>query len=575
METISGWLLTFLINSVWQIPVVAAVAALACRAMRNGPAAHRNIIWAGALLLALVLPLAGIRPLAPEPAPVAMNAPAVSYAAPAPLAPAPPAETRGLSFTPNIATLLLGAYAAFLLIRCVRLARAWLRTARIRRSSTAACAPPLVEGVLARCAQAFGLDGVELLVSPDISSPLTAGLIILPGSMFQESSEDVLTTAIGHEMAHIARHDFAMNLLCELLYLPLSFHPAAWIIRRRIERTREMACDEAVTRLLVSRQAYAHSLVSIAAAASALPRPSYMLGVFDGDVLEERVRRLVERPAANWKRARLALAAGLSALVLSAATASHFAMAAQTQSSEPAPNDKTALYKAGMADWAAVYPELQKARRAAGLPDGAYVTDARLRAELRERFLPRIQHGQMMLQMALAIDPNYSDALSYMNLLTRMEAMLADSPAQSAALESKADVLLHQALRNAPPKSAPAHLPPPPPPPPPPPAMRDMANHPVSNDPMSPGPLLYIPGAGHRLAVETGAYWQVGGPDGITAGELVRQLKNQGISARMIGAARATGVQVAVFAGPYVDEQSLAQARVAIEIAGFRALRRW
>ena len=38
METISRFQLTFLLNSLWQIPLAAAVAALACRLMRNGPA---------------------------------------------------------------------------------------------------------------------------------------------------------------------------------------------------------------------------------------------------------------------------------------------------------------------------------------------------------------------------------------------------------------------------------------------------------------------------------------------------------------------------------------------------------
>ncbi len=41
METISPSLLTFLVNSFWQIPLVAAVAALACRWMRNGPGCSR------------------------------------------------------------------------------------------------------------------------------------------------------------------------------------------------------------------------------------------------------------------------------------------------------------------------------------------------------------------------------------------------------------------------------------------------------------------------------------------------------------------------------------------------------
>ena len=50
METISRSLLTFLLNSLWQIPVAAAVAALVCRCMRRGPASHRHAVWVAALV---------------------------------------------------------------------------------------------------------------------------------------------------------------------------------------------------------------------------------------------------------------------------------------------------------------------------------------------------------------------------------------------------------------------------------------------------------------------------------------------------------------------------------------------
>ena len=69
METISRSLLTFLLNSLWQIPLAAAVAALACRLMRNGPAFHRHAVWVAALAAAVLLPLASVRTRAPKPTP--------------------------------------------------------------------------------------------------------------------------------------------------------------------------------------------------------------------------------------------------------------------------------------------------------------------------------------------------------------------------------------------------------------------------------------------------------------------------------------------------------------------------
>ena len=66
---------------------------------------------------------------------------------------------------------------------------------------------------------------------------------------------------LAHEMAHVARRDFLTNLFCELLSLPISFHPLTYLIKREIDRTRELACDELVTRRVLAPKVYARSLL--------------------------------------------------------------------------------------------------------------------------------------------------------------------------------------------------------------------------------------------------------------------------------------------------------------------------
>ena len=475
-----------------------------------------------------------------------------------------------------------------------RLAWASVRTVQIRSRARYTAIPDGLDRVWTRCQEAFGLTGVELLVSPQVSGPVTAGrAIILPESLLAEPSEDVLTTAVGHEMAHIARRDFACNLLYEVLYLPIGFHPAAWLIRREIERTREMACDELVTHRLMDAGVYARSIMSIANGMMALPRPGYTLGVFDGDILEARIRRLVERPVANLKRARLLLATGLAALALCAIFASSLALTARAQGGasavmkqaeaaynrgdykgaaelfenavrvEPAnlkaklllantllreympgpgadntlasrarqqyldvlavdarnrqalqglmlldtntkqfdearawalkaiqadPTNKGAYYTLGFIDWATTYPDYAGARQAAGMKpqDSGIIPDAALRQKVRTQHGAQIEDGFRMLQIAIQLDPDYSDAMAYMNLLYRIEAGIADTPAQSADAVAKADNWVTQALdakrrqaQNPRPAAGPLDVdgpaivpiiaPPPPPPPPPPP----------------------------------------------------------------------------------------------------------
>jgi len=603
METISRSLLTFLLNSLWQIPLAAAVAALVCRLMHRGPASHRHAVWVAALMAAVLLPLASVRTGQPTPGPrfaasladAAEGNAALHRPAQAAVEPSPARASRTVSFAGTTATLLLGAYFLFVLFRIARLGWASIRTVQIRDTAQYSAIPDTLDRVWMRCQEAFELSGVPLLVSARISGPVAAGrAIILPESMLAEASEDVLTTAVGHEMAHIARRDFGCNLFYELLQAAIGFHPAAWLIGREIERTREMACDELVTHRLMDASVYARSIMSIASGMMALPRPGYTLGVFDGDILEARIRRILERPAADLKRARLLLATGLSALALCAVIASSLALTARAQGGasavikqaeaaynrgdykeaaeffenavkvEPAnlkaklllantllreyvpgpgadsalasrarqqyldvlaleagnkqalaalmlidtntkqfadargwalkaiqadATNKGAYYTAGFIDWVMTYPDYASARLATGMKpqDPGIIPDAGLRQSLRTKHGAEIEDGFRMLQIAIQLDPDYTDAMAYMNLLYRIEAGIADSPAQSAGLVAKADGWVTQALaarqrqeQNPPPPPGPLDVdgpalvpviaPPPPPPPPPPPS---------------------------------------------------------------------------------------------------------
>ena len=597
METISRPMLTFLLNAAWQIPVAAAVAAVVCRLLRKGPASHRHTVWVAALAAAILLPVASIRRPATEdllsfPTSLATTpsagAPADAHANSPRPTPSPALPPRSISIAATASSVLLAAYFAFLIWRLFRLLRASLHTIRVRRSARAAEIPSQLDQVRSRCEDAFALERVELLFSPEVSGPVTAGgAIILPEMLREENSEDVLTTAVGHEMAHIARRDFACNFVYEVLLLPIGFHPAAWLIRRWIERTREMACDEMVTNRLIDARTYARSIVSIATAMTALPQPGYTLGVFDGGMLEERIRRLVERPAANLKRARLLLAGGLTAVALCAIAASTLSFSAHAQGAASDllkqgqtaynrgdyqgaavaldgavrldPNnlearvvlgnslarqveagseqsatlaaaarehflavlardernkralhgmmtltlyakqfseaqkwtqkaiaadstDAEAYYTAGFIAWCVTYPDYMTARQAAGMQpyDSGIIPDSTIRQGVRTQHLAQIEDGLRMLQTALQINPDYSDAMAYVNLLYRIEAGIANSAAESSALVAKADDYVRQALdakrkqaRSTPPTSStnPADQPlaPPPPPPPPPP----------------------------------------------------------------------------------------------------------
>jgi hypothetical protein len=71
--------------------------------------------------------------------------------------------------------------------------------------------------------------------------------------------------------------------------------------------------------------------VAIAAGLTKSRCPNFTLGVFDGNILEARIRHLIERPESNRKHARFLLATGVSTLVLCSVIASGLALSARAQ----------------------------------------------------------------------------------------------------------------------------------------------------------------------------------------------------------------------------------------------------
>jgi TonB family protein len=360
METLSRLVLAFLLNAVWQVGLVAGAAALGAWMLRNGPARYRHALWAVALGTGVLLSLSTLpgsvggngerwAGLAKDKAPAA-----VTMLPPAPVIASLPTQPRvaprgtryfsrrdwPVEVSPRVAYAVLACYSLFLLFRLARLCRAWRRTNEVRRSAQARPLPAWMASSVWRCQVALGLGHVPILCSSRVAGPVALGvrqpLIVLPASMLEGGSEEDLASTLCHEMAHIRRHDFLMNLAYEFLYLLISFHPAAALIKRRIDETRELACDEMAAGRLLSTSAYARSLVNLSGRAAGLPREpgaDYALGVFDANILEERVMRLLDkRPRPSARLAKVMLAAVLSALTLVGMGATMFSLSVRENS---------------------------------------------------------------------------------------------------------------------------------------------------------------------------------------------------------------------------------------------------
>lgn len=97
------------------------------------------------------------------------------------------------------------------------------------------------------------------------------------------------------------------------------------------------------------------------------------------------------------------------------------------------PSNKEAYYSLGVIAWAKWYPALMTARTDLGIKpedESGPIQDKKVKAELEQQYGQIVQQGLDDLGKALKIDPQYDDAMLYMNLLVRERANLADSQQQ-------------------------------------------------------------------------------------------------------------------------------------------------
>jgi tetratricopeptide (TPR) repeat protein len=112
------------------------------------------------------------------------------------------------------------------------------------------------------------------------------------------------------------------------------------------------------------------------------------------------------------------------------------------------PQNKEGFYSLAVIDWVKWYAAWMKARQDLGLKpeEPGPLKDKKVKAELASQYTAVIDDGMKNLQKALDIDPNYDDAMAYMNLLIREKADLDDTPEQYKADVDTADKWVQKAL---------------------------------------------------------------------------------------------------------------------------------
>ena len=161
----------------------------------------------------------------------------------------------------HLSELVIG-WVAGMTFFALRLASVWQYSVRLQKNATVLSAEWQAK-LNALTAQLKITRIVLLAQSASVNVPIVLGyvkpVILLPIGMIAGFSTEQIETIILHELAHIRRHDYLINLLQSLTEVVFFFNPFVWIISSQIRQERELCCDDIVVNLK-SRRAYAEAL---------------------------------------------------------------------------------------------------------------------------------------------------------------------------------------------------------------------------------------------------------------------------------------------------------------------------
>ncbi len=216
---------------------------------------------------------------------------------------------------------LVPSWALIVMLLSARLAGGWWRTRGLRVEGVSTvptwCRAQLDE-LSSRLAVARP---VAIVASVRVSVPVVLGhlkpVIILPAAVLAGLSPAQVEAIVAHELAHVRRHDYLVNLAQTVIETLFFYHPAVWWVSRQVRVAREHCCDDLAVTVCGSRAGYVRALLGLEELRQ--PVPLLALGATSGSLLA-RARRLLVPAEDRAASPRLAASVvALSVLAVAAA----------------------------------------------------------------------------------------------------------------------------------------------------------------------------------------------------------------------------------------------------------------
>ena len=290
-----GWTL---VHSLWEGAAIALTLAIVLSIVRSS-----RIRYAAACVAMLGI-LVGFGLTLYRLAPNKITSPAAVHPLPAPVKlpvdNRPHANQSSPWDASQLPPWLAPVWLAGVLLFQLRCLISWTAAARLRR--TGVCSPPPEWiGRLDELQRRLHMSRpVKLLESCFAEVPVVIGnlrpVILIPVGLLAGLPAAQVEAILLHELAHIRRADYLVNLLQTLVEGLLFYHPAVWWISSAIRTERENCCDDLV--VLTNGDAHEYAIALTALAENRWTMPNAALAVTGGKLVK-RIRRLLAQPDAQ------------------------------------------------------------------------------------------------------------------------------------------------------------------------------------------------------------------------------------------------------------------------------------
>lgn len=295
-ETLQAICRTFL-HSIWQGMIAAALAGIILWGTRHSSARTRYNLLGFLLLLSLLTSGITFYTELGDTAAAIANIPGNDIDAATAVLPQHPGQLI-IQYMNQHAPWFMMVWALIFLVKCIRLLSGFYYIHRIRRINIQP-APAHWEETLIRLSHSLGIQkAIRLLESGIVKTPVTIGffkpVIFLPLGLLTQLPADQVETILLHELAHIRRKDYLVNILHSFTETIFFFNPAFLWISARLREEREACCDDIVVAHTPHKATYLHALVAFEEQAVSGTSLQLRLGSTQEHLLQ-RVKRMLTR----------------------------------------------------------------------------------------------------------------------------------------------------------------------------------------------------------------------------------------------------------------------------------------